>query len=135
MKKANIIPENSYLIDKWLADFQLGFKVRKLRYSDLEDASKIAESILNGLLKKQSSQNVCAVVKPKYPEFEPEYPGIPTHTECYIRRGRKHWYITSMVRTKANRGGSSKVEIIRESLNNKHDEIINYVTKNLIRNS
>jgi hypothetical protein len=133
MNKADIIPENSYLIDKWLADFQLGCKVRTLKYSDLEEATKIVESILNGLLKKQSRQNVRAVVKPEYEVFKPNYPRVPTHTECYIQRGRKHWYLTSIIRTKANREGSSKVEVIRESLYNKHDEIINFVTKDLKR--
>jgi|TARA_R110000772_G_scaffold268578_1_gene396571 hypothetical protein len=132
-KKISIIPENSYLIDEWLADFQAGCRVNMLNYSNLEEASKIAESILDELLKKQSRQNVCAVVKPKYEKFKPEYPYEPAHTECYIRRGRKNWYITSMVRANANRGGSSKVEILRDSLGNKNDEIINFVTKNLKR--
>jgi hypothetical protein len=132
--KLNIETKNAYEIDMILDKFQEKLEVRMMSYDYLKKGVDIAESILDGLLKKQSRQNICAVVKPKYERFKPEYPYIPVHTECHIRRGRKGWYITSIVRAKAHRGGSSRVEIIRESLNSKHDEIINFVTKDLKRN-
>jgi hypothetical protein len=133
MMKLSIKPKNSYGIDMILDKYQEGLEVRMMSYDYLKKGVDIAESMLDGLLKKQSRQNICAVVKPKYERFKPEYPYMPVHTECHIRRGRKDWYITSIVRAKAHRGGSSRVEIIRESLNNKHDEIINFVTKDLKR--
>jgi hypothetical protein len=131
--KLSIEPKNSYRIDMILAELQKGCEVRMLSYDYLKEAVGIAESILDGLLGKHNRQNVSAIVKPKYERFKPEYPFKPFHTECHIRRGRKEWYILSIHRIEANRSGSSKVEIIRESLNNKHDEIINFVTKDLKR--
>lgn len=131
MRKISITPENAYLIDLYLAQLQVGCSERTLSYKDLAEASKIAESILEGMIKKQSRQNIIAVVKPKYCAFKPEYRGVPAHTQCYIKRGRKHWYLSSMMRTKANRSGSSKVEIVKESLKTKYDDILSYVTKNL----
>lgn len=131
MQQISIIPENAKIIDSYISQLEAGCKVRTLRYKDLEEASKIAESILEGLLRKQSRQNILALVKPKYMAFKPEYRGVPAHTQCYIKRGRKNWYLSSIMRTKADRSGSTKVEIDKESLKAKYDDILSYVTKNL----
>ena len=134
MRKISITPDNAYLIDQYFAQLQAGCSARTLTYLDLEEASNIAESILERLLRKQSRQNVLALVKPKYKAFKPEYRGVPQHTQCYMKRGQKHWYLTIMMRTKADRSGSYKVEIVKDSLANKHIDIVKFVTKDLTSN-
>ena len=135
MRQISITQDNAYLIDHYLAQLQSGCKVRTLSYKDLEAASHIAESIVSRILRKQSRQNVLALVKPKYMAFKPEYRGVPDHTQCYIKRGQKHWYLSSIMRTKADRGGSCKVEIVKDSLANKHVDIVKFVTKDLTSDS
>ncbi|MEI4550339.1 hypothetical protein [Pseudoalteromonas spongiae] len=132
MKNISITPENAQIIDEYFAQLQAGCTTRTLSYMDLAEASRIAESMLERLLRKQSRQNILALVKPKYMAFKPEYRGVPEHTQCYIKRGRKYWYLSSIMRTKADRSGSYKVEIIENTLNTKHDEIIRYVTNDLL---
>ena len=135
MLKTKIKPENSQIIDALLDLKQRKCKARLLSYRDILEASMIAESLLEPILAKQHRQNIMAIVMPFYEEIKPHYAGTPEHTECLIQRGRKDWYIMSVDRAKAIRKGSSKVEILTHSLQRKHSNIIQKVTKNLSGNS
>ncbi len=126
-----IVPDKKHFIETSLSAIQQPNYVRGLIYSDIEEAAKIAESMLATVLKKQDRQNVTALVRPRYPPFSATYRGIPTHTQCYIRRGKKDWYMYDAARTHANRAGSRKVIIDLKSLESKSDGIINFVTQSL----
>jgi len=126
-----ITPDNEHLIENALKAIQQSSHSRLLKYPDIEEAAKIAESMLIPVLKKQDRQNVRAWVRPSYPAFSPAYRGIPTHTQCYIRRGKKDWYMYDAARTHANRAGSYSVVIDLSSLEPKHGAIVKCVTQNL----
>jgi hypothetical protein len=131
MIEKQIVPDNKKAIEAAINAVQHSRDTGLLSYSDLEEAAKIAESMLQDILKKQDRQNVKALVRPSYPAFSPTYRGIPTHTQCYIRRGKKDWYMYDAARTHANRAGSYSVVIDLDSLEPKHCAIINCVTQSL----
>jgi len=131
MIEIQITPDNENLIKKALKAIQQSSYTKLLRYSDIVEAVKIAESMLIPVLKKQDRQNVRALVSPKYPPFSASYRGFPTHTQCCIRRGKKDWYMYDIARTHAIRAGSYNVVIDLKSLEAKHGAIVNYVTHSL----
>ena len=126
-----ITPENSYLIDNILAGIQKGCSKRLLCYEEIQKSAEIAESLIERILNKKNRQNVCALVTPDYNEFPIYYRGTPYHTQCVIRRGSKHWYVSEFERVKANRAGSFRVTVDTESLKVKKDSIFECVTQDL----
>jgi hypothetical protein len=126
-----IVPDNEYFIETSLKAVQQSNYARLLSYSNIEEAAKIAESLLTTVLRKQDRQNIRAWVRPKYPPFSANYRGFPTHTQCFIRRGKTGWFMYDASRSHATRAGSSIVVIDLKSLDPKIDGIINFVTKSL----
>lgn len=132
--EVRISPENSDIIDALLNNIQKGCDARLLTYDDLEKSARIAESLLEKILRKQHRQNVYAHITPEYDAFSPYYRGTPEHTHCLIRRGEKLWYVSNIEREKANRAGSCRVHIDRISLEPKHYKILEFITSDLQSN-
>lgn len=126
-----IVPENASLIDTLLNEVQRGCSKRLLSYEDIKFSSEIAESILDKLLKKQHRQNITALVAQEYDPFSYNYRGRPEHTQCTIRRGAKHWYVSNIKRTDASRKGGFRASIDLGSLECKKDHIYEFATNGL----
>jgi hypothetical protein len=131
-EEIKIIPINKDIIEFKLHKVQRINCKNKLSYMDIEEATKKAELMIEPYLKKQDRQNIIANVKPEYPAYYADYPDGAKHTHCYIRRGRKFWYLYGIERVDILRSGSETVVFMPEPLELKRTKIFNYVTKTLI---
>lgn len=131
-EEIKIIPINEEIIEFKLQKVQRINCKKKLSYIDIEEATKKAELMIEPYLKKQDRQNITANVKPEYPAYFADYPDGSKHTHCYIRRGRKFWYLYGIERVDIIRAGSKTVVFVPESLEAKSTQIFNYVIKTLI---
>jgi len=131
MKRIRISLDNAMKMQTGIDDVQNNAIVRVLNYIDVVTAAGIAESKLENILPKKDREGVSATVRPLYEKFEPQYRGVPEHTECFIERGKRYWYIIGVMRTAAERSGSVRVKITPHSIERKGSTIINYLSKNL----
>lgn len=134
MKEIKITSSNKTMIQAIFDKFQRNTWERELNYEELENATFIAESLIDNILFMKDRQNIKAFVRPLYSAFKPEYPDGAMQTICYIRRGVKCWYLTKIERVAVQRAGSIRVEIDAESIIPKIGMIYQFLSQNLKSN-
>lgn len=134
MKEIKITPINKEKIQDFLDELQKRTWERELDYSTITEGALLAEGLLENVSYKKDRQNIKAHIRPLYNAFPITYRGTPKQTVCYIRRGKKDWFITNIERVAVQRAGSTRVVIEPSCIVSKSDSIIEYLSNTLKSN-
>lgn len=122
---------NAECIEEQLNLLQQGTWERQLKYSDVYSATLLADIMLDNIIGKLNRQNIIAIVKPAFDPYTINYRGLPKETRCKIKRKKDGWYLIKVERVIANRRGSFRLEIDKNSIVNKTEDIIKYLSNSL----